>query len=71
MKKVDAHTIIMILPQNWILLLSHRLSLTEAERFALEKFGLNVHALPVDDAEMGMDADKPFQLELCRRELAR
>jgi GTP:adenosylcobinamide-phosphate guanylyltransferase len=51
-------------------LIAHRLSLTELERLALEKFGLNVRALPVDDPEMGMDADKPFQLEICRRALA-
>jgi GTP:adenosylcobinamide-phosphate guanylyltransferase len=50
---------------------TRRLSLAEAERYALDKFGLTLRALPVDDAEMGMDADKPFQLEICRRELAR
>lgn len=51
-------------------LMAHRLSLAELERLAREKFGINARALPVDDAEMGMDADKPFQLEICRRELA-
>ncbi|MBN2393042.1 MAG: nucleotidyltransferase family protein [Anaerolineae bacterium] len=57
-------------PVFFIKLLAHRLSLAEVERLALEKFSLNVRALPVDDAEMGMDADKPFQLEICRRALA-
>ncbi len=52
-------------------LVAHRLSLAELERLALEKFGLNVRAMIVEYAEMGMDADKPFQLEICRRELAR
>ena len=54
----------------FVKLIARRLALAELEWFALEKFGLNVRALPVDDAEMGMDADKPFQLEICRRELA-
>ncbi|MEJ5309333.1 MAG: nucleotidyltransferase family protein [Anaerolineae bacterium] len=52
-------------------LMAHRLSLAELERLVREKFGINARALPVDDPEMGMDADKPFQLEICRRELAR
>ncbi|MGC9394082.1 MAG: nucleotidyltransferase family protein [Anaerolineae bacterium] len=57
-------------PVFFVKLMARRLSLAEGERLAREKFGLNVRALPVDDAEMGMDADKPFQLEICRRELA-
>lgn len=52
-------------------LMARRLSLAELERLVREKFGINARALPVNDAEMGMDADKPFQLEICRRELAR
>jgi GTP:adenosylcobinamide-phosphate guanylyltransferase len=56
-------------PAFFVKLVAHRLSLAELERLAREKFGLNVRALPVDDAEMGMDADKPFQLDICRREL--
>ena len=52
-------------------LMARRLSLPELERLVREKFGINARALPVDDPEMGMDADKPFQLEICRRELAR
>lgn len=52
-------------------LLARRLSLAEIERLALRKFGLKVRTMPVDDPEMGMDADKPFQLEICRQELAK
>jgi molybdopterin-guanine dinucleotide biosynthesis protein A len=48
-----------------------RLSLNELERKVLEKFDLNARAVPVDTPEIGMDADKPFQLEICRRELAK
>lgn len=51
-------------------LIVRRLSLAELEHLVREKFGINARALPVDDAQMGMDADKPFQLEICRRELA-
>jgi len=58
-------------PIFFVKLIARRLSLAELERLALQKFGINARALPVDDAEMGMDADKPFQLEICRRELER
>jgi hypothetical protein len=46
-----------------------RLSLDELERKFLQKFGINARVVHVDFPEMGMDADKPFQLEICRREL--
>jgi hypothetical protein len=39
------------------------------ERKFLQKFGINARVVHVDFPEMGMDADKPFQLEICRREL--
>lgn len=58
-------------PAFFAKLLARRLSLVELEQRVREKFGINGRALIVDDAEMGMDADKPFQLEICRRELAR
>ncbi len=48
-----------------------RLSLDAFQQQVLEKFDLNVRMLSVDAPEMGMDADKPFQLEICRQELAR
>lgn len=47
-----------------------RLSLAEVERIILRKFGIHARAVFVTTPEMGMDADKPFQLEICRRELA-
>ncbi len=50
--------------------LSGRLTLAELEQRVQRKLGLNVCALEVPYPEMGMDADKPFQLEICRRELA-
>jgi molybdopterin-guanine dinucleotide biosynthesis protein A len=46
-----------------------RLSLDELERMSLKKFGINARVTRVDSPEMGMDADKPFQLEICRQEL--
>ena len=52
-------------------LLARRLSLAELERRVRDKFGINGRALITEDAEIGMDADKPFQLEICRRELAK
>jgi molybdopterin-guanine dinucleotide biosynthesis protein A len=51
--------------------LSGRLSLPELEARVRRKLGLNVRALEVPHPEMGMDADKPFQLEICRAELTR
>jgi GTP:adenosylcobinamide-phosphate guanylyltransferase len=50
-------------------LIVRRLSLSELESLVLKKFGVNACGLPVDDPEMGMDADKPFQLDICRRAL--
>ncbi len=58
-------------PAFFAKLLAHRLGLAELEQLARAKFGLNVRVVIVEHAEMGMDADKPFQLEICRQELAR
>jgi hypothetical protein len=52
-------------------LVTRRLSIAEIARRIRKKFGLNMHPIPVEHPEMGMDADKPFQLEICREELAR
>jgi molybdopterin-guanine dinucleotide biosynthesis protein A len=49
--------------------LSGRLTLEELEARVQRKLGLKVRAIEVPHPEMGMDADKPFQLEICRREL--
>ena len=50
-------------------LLLRRLSLMEAEVRVLKALGLSGRAVPVDHAELGMDVDKPFQLQICRQEL--
>lgn len=46
-----------------------RMSLKTLERKIFEKYGINGRVVHVDFPEMGMDADKPFQLEICRQEL--
>ncbi len=48
-----------------------RLSVAELERRMEERFGLRARAVVVDYPEMGMDVDKPFQLEICRQALRR
>jgi GTP:adenosylcobinamide-phosphate guanylyltransferase len=50
-------------------LLTRRLSLAEAENRAQEIFEMRVRAIPFSHAEVGMDVDKPFQLEIVRTEL--
>ena len=50
-------------------LMTRRLSLDEIVRRVRQKFGMHVHPIPVEHPEMGMDADKPFQLEICRQAL--
>jgi len=47
-----------------------RLSLAEAETRVTRAMGLTGRAVLVRHAELGMDVDKPFQLEICRQELA-
>jgi CTP:molybdopterin cytidylyltransferase MocA len=51
-------------------LLLGRLSLAEAEQRVTRAMGLTGRAVLVKHAELGMDVDKPFQLEICRQELA-
>ena len=46
-----------------------RLSLDSLERKLLQKFDINARVVHMESPEMGMDADKPFQLEICRQEL--
>ena len=46
-----------------------RLSLDALVKRFLQKFNINARVVYVDAPEMGMDADKPFQLEMCRQEL--
>ena len=52
----------------WLLL--RRLSLSEAQRAVSERLGIRARALLCPFAEMGMDVDKPFQLEIMRKDLA-
>jgi hypothetical protein len=58
----------MLGPVIFLKLLTRRLSLAEVERRAQEIFEVRVRAVPFC-AEMGMDVDKPFQLEIVRAEL--
>jgi CTP:molybdopterin cytidylyltransferase MocA len=50
-------------------LVIRRLSLAEAERRAGKMLNLHGRAVPFPYAEVGMDVDKPFQLEIARAEL--
>lgn len=56
-------------PMFFIKLALHRLRVEELERRALRGFGIHVRVIRSKYAELGMDVDKPVQLELCRREL--
>lgn len=53
-----------------IRLLLKRLSISEAERRIGKSLGLTGKAIIVQHAELGMDVDKPFQFDICQRELA-
>ncbi len=48
-------------------LLLHRLSTPDLERRVERKLGLRVRVLPAPYPELGMDVDKPEQLDLCRQ----
>lgn len=50
-------------------LLIRRLSLDEAERRASKMLNVRGRAVPCPYAEVGMDVDKPFQLDIARAEL--
>ncbi len=50
-------------------LLTHRLSLADAERRISQVLNVRGRAVPFPYAEVGMDVDKPFQLEIVRSEL--
>lgn len=50
-------------------LLTHRLSLSDAERRISRVLDVRGRAVPFPYAEVGMDVDKPFQLEIVRAEL--
>jgi CTP:molybdopterin cytidylyltransferase MocA len=50
-------------------LVIRHLSLAEAERRACKTLNVHGRAVPFPYAEIGMDVDKPFQLEIARAEL--
>lgn len=53
-----------------ILLLLGQLDLSQAEARVSHRLGMNGRALPCPYAEIGMDVDKPFQLDLLRADLS-
>ena len=59
----------MLGPVIFLRLLTRRLSLAEAERRAQKIFEVRARAVPCPHAEVGMDVDKPFQLEIVRADL--
>jgi CTP:molybdopterin cytidylyltransferase MocA len=59
----------MLGPVIFLRLLTRRLSLAEAEKRAQEIFEVRTRAIPCPHAEVGMDVDKPSQLEIVRAEL--
>jgi CTP:molybdopterin cytidylyltransferase MocA len=50
-------------------LIARRLSVTDLERRVLEVLDVRGRGVPFPYAEVGMDVDKPFQLEIARAEL--
>ena len=50
-------------------LVARRLSLAEAERLGSKALNVRGRGVPFPYAEVGMDVDKPFQLEIVRAEL--
>lgn len=53
-----------------ILTLLHQLTLADAERRVSRNLHLNGHVCLTPYAEVGMDVDKPFQLEIMRQDMA-
>ena len=54
---------------TFVKLITHRLSLTDAERRVCKTLNVRGRAVPFSYAEVGMDVDKPFQLEIVRADL--
>jgi len=59
----------MLGPVIFLRYLTRRLSIAEAERRAAKIFGVRVRVIPSSHAEVGMDVDKPFQLDIVRADL--
>jgi len=55
--------------RTFLKLVTRRLSLTEAEQRICKVLDIRGRAIPFPYAEVGMDVDKPFQLEIARAEL--
>jgi molybdopterin-guanine dinucleotide biosynthesis protein A len=53
----------------FVKLLMRRLTIAEGEKRVLEVFGVNGRAVPFPYAEVAMDVDKPYQLDIVRAEL--
>lgn len=53
------------------LLLLHQLSLEDAQNIVSKRMGIRGKVVKVLDAEMGMDVDKPFQLDMAAEYLER
>lgn len=54
---------------TFVKLVTHRLSLADAERRVCKALNVRGRAVPFAYAEVGMDVDKPFQLEIVRADL--
>jgi len=54
---------------TFLRLVTHRLSLADAERRVQKALRICGRAVPFPYAEVGMDVDKPFQLEIVRADL--
>jgi GTP:adenosylcobinamide-phosphate guanylyltransferase len=57
-------------PTFFIKLFLRRLSIAELEQRVRQKWGIHARALIFEHPEIGMDVDKPLQLEICRQRLA-
>jgi GTP:adenosylcobinamide-phosphate guanylyltransferase len=53
------------------LLLLRSLTVEDAEKKAIRRLGLKAHVLQCPYAEIGMDVDKPHQLQIMREEMSR
>lgn len=54
---------------TFVKLIAHRLSLADAERRVCKALNVRGRAVPFSYAEVGMDVDKPFQLDIVRADL--
>lgn len=69
-RKSPLHQAALIGYDTLFLLLLGRLSLDEAAKAVSRRMGIRARAILCPYAELGMDVDKPFQLEIMRKDLA-